>query len=177
MGFTVSLDLQNKLPQIAKWTLHAGWSGVVGYCAGYTINMCDRWLHPVKNALGKPPIVNPIHGVACGVAFALVDRAAKYIMDQNLPDHISRNQITHAARKFVTIGVTSLLASALSTISFTMAAVLITTNVLATVLLGSISKNYDSLMYKKEASQMLNPDAPGNGESFRQRRQPVPIKV
>jgi hypothetical protein len=96
-----------------------------------------------------------------------------------LPEHIVDSQITHASRKFVSIAITSLLASALFSISFSMACVLITTNVVATVLLGSISKSYDTLIYKSDESAAkkkkqatLDADAVN-----RPRRQPELIRV
>lgn len=140
-------DVKGKLSQSAAWSMHAVFSAGVGFLAGRTINMCDRFLHPVKSALGKPPLVNPLHGAMCGVAFALVDRVAFVVLKRYIPDHANK-PITHAARIVVAITLSTIISSAILPVSVSMAAVLLSTNVLATTLLVSITDNYTRLVYK-----------------------------
>lgn len=144
-------DVRNKISQSAALSMHALFSGGVGFLAGRTINMCDRWLHPVKNALGKPPIVNPLHGAICGITFALVDRVAYVVLKKYLPNQAD-NPIAHAARVIVSITLATIATSAVLPISISMAAVLLTTNVLATTLLVSIATYYTKLVYQRKAA-------------------------
>ncbi len=137
-------------------------SGGVGYLAGWTINKCDRFLHPVKSALGKPPLVNPLHGVICGIAFAIIDRLSEYFIQRYFPENIKNKPITHALRVIVSISLAALAISTALSISASMAAVLIATNILATTLLFSITDYYSKLAYKGGALPAADkkPDAP-----------------
>jgi hypothetical protein len=149
MGFAISWqNVRSKVSDSAAWTMHGVFSGGVGYLSGRTINMVDRWLHPVKSALGKPPMVNPMHGAICGIVFAIVDRIAHRLMEQYLPKHVMDNPIGHAGRIVVSIAVSTIITSALLPISVSMAAVLITTNIFVTTLLVSIASYYSKLVYK-----------------------------
>jgi hypothetical protein len=141
-------DVQRKVSQYAVWSSHVVFSGFVGHMAGHTINICDRWLHPVKAALGKPPLVSPFYGAICGAVFAGVDRLANELFRRYMPAHIIDRPITHTARVIVSILLTTIVTSAFLPISMSMATVLITTNVLATTLLVSIANYYTHLVYQ-----------------------------
>lgn len=173
-------DVRGKLSQSAAWTMHAVFSGGVGLLAGRTINMCDRWLHPVKSALGKPPLVNPLHGAMCGVTFALVDRVALHVLKRYIPNHADK-PITHAARIVVSITLSTILSSAMLPVSVSMAAVLLSTNVLATTLLVSITANYTRLVYKGGAEAKKRQEVPAQHTSVRSpdslpaRPKPLPV--
>lgn len=176
-------DVRGKLSQSAAWTMHAVFSGAVGFLAGRTINMCDRWLHPVKSALGKPPLVNPLHGAMCGVTFALVDRVAFLVLKRYIPNHADK-PITNAVRTVVSITLSTIISSAMLPISVSMATVLLSTNVLATTLLVSITDNYTKLVFKggMRPNEKKKPEVPahhsGNPDTLpaRPKLQPVPAR-
>lgn len=157
-------DVRNKLSQSAAWSMHAAFSGGVGFLAGRTINMCDRFLHPVKSALGKPPLVNPLHGAMCGVTFALIDRTAHLVLKHYSKAHADK-PIMHAARIVFSITLATIISSAILPVSVSMAAVLLATNVLATTLLVSITVNYTKLVYKGGDEAKNRPEAPAQHAS------------
>ena len=155
-------DVKNKVYNIAPVGMHAAFLGVSGYYVGLGINLADRWLHPVKNALGKPPLLNPLHGAICGVAFCVIDHFA-YNFAQRL---FKNNRITNAPRVIVSITLTALLVSTVFSISLSMAGVITTTNFLATGILRSIADSSTKSMHgnvpvedKKPETKLRRPDA------------------